>query len=218
MKILLLEDDYLYRDSIKDFLEDSGYIIDDFEDGKEALNAIYSKNYALLLLDIRTPTIDGFKILKEIRENGLQTPVIFLTSLVDIEDLSKGYELGCNDYIKKPFELKELKYRIEQILKFNVFNTDKNILQLKDGFSFDISKEVLYKDKKDIELSLIEKKLVSTLVQNRGYYLSLDTLQELVWEGRDISYSDIRMCIARVRQKCGSSFIKTKKMVGYRVE
>jgi len=218
MKILLLEDDYLYNESIKDFLGEIGYEIEAFEDGQDALDAIFEKNYALLLLDIRTPSIDGFDILKEIRKHGINTPVIFLTSLTDIEDLSKGYELGCSDYIRKPFELKELKYRVEQILKQTLYHTTNNTISLKDGFSFDVAKEILYKDGKEINLSSIEKKLVATFVSNRGYYLSIETLQELVWEGKDVSFADIRMSISRVRHKCGSNFIKTKKMVGYKVE
>ena len=218
MKILLLEDDYLYNESIKDFLSDIGYEIEAFEDGQEALDAIFEKSYALLLLDIRTPSIDGFDILKEIRKHSINTPVIFLTSLTDIEDLSKGYELGCSDYIRKPFELKELKYRVEQILKQTLYHTTNDTISLKDGFNFDIAKEILYKDGKEINLSSIEKKLVATFVSNRGYYLSIETLQELVWEGKDVSFADIRMSISRVRHKCGSNFIKTKKMVGYKVE
>ena len=108
MKILLLEDDYLYKVTIQDFLDSNGYQVDDYDDGLEALDAIYSNTYALLLLDIRVPSMDGYEILKDIRSNGIQTPVIILTSLTDIQNLSLGYELGCSDYLRKSFELKEL--------------------------------------------------------------------------------------------------------------
>ncbi len=218
MKILLLEDDYLYKESIKDFLTDIGYEVKDFEDGQEALDAIYETIFDLLLLDVRTPSISGFNLLKKLRKDGIKTPVIFLTSLTDIDNLSKGYELGCSDYIRKPFELKELQYRIEQTIKTSLYRSNEDVIELKNGFSFNIVKEVLYKNNKEINLSSIEKKLVATLVKERGYYLSLDVLQELVWDGKDISYSDIRMSISRVRQKCKEDFIQTKKMVGYRVE
>jgi len=99
MKILLLEDDYLYKVTIQDFLEVNGYEVDDYEDGAEALDAIYSNSYALLLLDIRVPTLDGYEILKDIRANDIQTPAIMLTSLTDIENLTLSYELGCSDYL-----------------------------------------------------------------------------------------------------------------------
>jgi len=217
MKILLLEDDYLYNITIKDFLISNGYSVDDFEDGQEALDAIYDNNYNVLLLDIRVPSLDGFEILKKIRAENIDTPAIILTSLTDIDDLSRGYELGCSDYLRKPFELKELKYRLDQVVKLHSFSTSKNLIDIYDDYQFDIKKNILFKDNKAIDLSLIEIKLVSFLIQNKGFYVSNDTLQEYVWEGKDITYADIRMCITRVRQKCGKEFIKTKKMVGYKI-
>jgi len=217
MRVLLLEDDYLYKVSIKEFLEEFNYQVDAFEDGQEALDAIYNKSYTALLLDIRVPTVDGFKILQKIRKDGIKTPVIILTSLTDIEDLSLGYELGCSDYIKKPFELRELKYRLEQIIKRNLFNSQDEFISLEDGYKFNVLTKQLFKDKTEIELSAIEQQLVNFLVKNRGVYQSLDTLQYEVWEGKDISYSDIRMCIKRVRTKTQKEFIKTKKFVGYKI-
>jgi len=217
MKILLLEDDYLYKVTIQDFLEANGYEVDDYEDGAEALDAIYSNPYALLLLDIRVPSLDGYEILKDIRANGIQTPVIMLTSLTDIENLTLSYELGCSDYLRKPFELKELQYRVEYIIKTHNFKTNEDLIQIDDFYSYDIKKNRLFKDGKSVDLSTIEIRLVSFLVENKGYYVSLDTLQNVVWEGRDITYSDIRMCVKRVRQKCDKNFIKNKKMVGYKI-
>ena len=217
MKILLLEDDYLYRVSITEFLESLSYEVDAFEDGQEALDAIYDNTYGVLLLDIRVPTIDGFAILKEIRKHGINTPVIVLTSLTDIEDLSLGYELGCSDYIRKPFELKELKYRLEFLIKNSLFKTSDNLIKIDEDYSFEVIENRLFKKSKEIELSAIEKKLVNFLVQNKGVYKSIDTLQDEVWEGRDITYADIRMCIKRIRNKCDKEFIITQKLVGYKI-
>ena len=217
MKILLLEDDYLYRVSITEFLESLSYEVDAFEDGQDALDAIYDNTYSILLLDIRVPTIDGFAILKEIRKYGINTPVIVLTSLTDIEDLSLGYELGCSDYIRKPFELKELKYRLEFLIKNSLFKTSDNLIKIDEDYSFEVIENRLFKKSKEIELSTIEKKLVNFLVQNKGVYKSIDTLQDEVWEGRDITYADIRMCIKRIRNKCDKEFIITQKLVGYKI-
>ena len=217
MRLLLLEDDYLYRVTLQDYLIAKGYEVDVYENGTEALNAIYQIHYAILLLDIRVPGKDGYEVLKELRENGVMTPVIMLTSLVDIEDLSLGYELGCSDYLRKPFELKELQHRIEQIIKADLYRSSTSQVSIGERFSFDIANQLLYCEEEEIDLSAIETKLVSALLQNQGYYLSLDRLQDEVWEGKEVSYADIRMCINRVRQKCGKSFIETKKMVGYRI-
>lgn len=108
IKILLLEDDFLYKESIKEFLEELDFVVDDFDNGEDALNAIFETKYDLLLLDIRVPKIDGFSLVKYVRESNIDTPIIILTSLTDIKDLSHGYTLGCNDYIRKPFDMIEL--------------------------------------------------------------------------------------------------------------
>jgi DNA-binding response OmpR family regulator len=217
MKILLLEDDYLYKVTIKDFLEENGYNIDDFESGDEALEAIYDNNYALLLLDIRVPEIDGYTILKDIRDEGLDVPVIMLTSLTDIDNLSLGYELGCSDYIRKPFELKELKYRIEHLIKIHHFGSTADFIKIDMIYRYDMKNSLLYKNEELIDLSAVELELVSYLVQNKGRFISLDTLQSIVWKGKEITYADIRMCIKRIRDKCGKEFITTKKFVGYKI-
>jgi len=217
MKILLLEDDYLYKVTIQDFLEVNGYEVDDYDDGIEALDAIYSNTYSLLLLDIRVPSMDGYEILKDIRANAIQTPVIMLTSLTDIQNLSLGYELGCSDYLRKPFELKELKYRIDYIIKTHNFKSSEDLIKIDGLYSFETKSKTLFKSEKSVDLGHYGAELVSYLVQNRGRYISLDTLQNVVWEAKDISYADIRMCVKRVREKCDKDFIKNKKLVGYKI-
>lgn len=218
MKILLLEDDYLYKVSIKEFLQELDFIVDDFENGDDALDAIFSNSYDLLLLDIRVPGMDGFTLLETIRKEELNTPIIILTSLTDITNLSRGYDLGCNDYIRKPFDLIELKFRIEQLIKNSCFKTFDDFIQIAVDYEFDVKKNILYKEKEQIDLSFKESELVSFLVQNRGFFVSIETLHERIWENKDISYSDIRMCIKRIREKTCKDFIKTKRFVGYKID
>lgn len=217
MKILLLEDDYLYRISIKDFLHAHNYEVDDVENGCEALNLVYENRYTMLLLDIRVPGMDGYALLKQIREDGIMVPVILLTSLTDIEDLSLGYELGCSDYLRKPFELKELQCRIEHIIQQDIFRSKQKNIEIGKHHTFDVSKQILYQGTNKIELSGIETKLVSFLVQNKGFFVSIEILKENVWASKNITDADIRMCIKRARGKCDKSFIQTKRMVGYRI-
>ena len=218
MKILLLEDDYLYKVSIKEFLQELDFIVDDFENGDEALDAIFSNSYDLLLLDIRVPGMDGFTLLETIRKEELNTPIIILTSLTDITNLSRGYDLGCNDYIRKPFDLIELKFRIEQLIKNSCFKTFDDFIQIAVDYEFDVKKNILYKEKEQMDLSFKESELVSFLVQNRGFFVSIEILHEKIWENKDISYSDIRMCIKRIREKTCKDFIKTKRFVGYKID
>ena len=218
MKILLLEDDYLYKVSIKEFLEELDFIVDDFENGDDALDAVFENSYDLLLLDIRVPGMDGFSLVECIRKEGLNVPIIILTSLTDISDLSKGYELGCNDYIRKPFDMIELKFRIEQLIKNSCFKTLDDFIFLFLSYKFDIKKNLLFKEDKLIDLTQKESEVVSFLVQNRGFFVSIESLHERVWENKEISYSDIRMCIKRIREKTNKDFIKTKRFVGYKID
>lgn len=218
MKILLLEDDYLYRISIKEFLEELDFIVDDFENGDDALDAVFENSYDLLLLDVRVPGMDGFSLVEYIRKENLNTPVIILTSLTDISNLSHGYELGCNDYIRKPFDMIELKFRIEQLIKNSCFKTLDDFIPLLCDYKFDVKRNILYKEDVIIDLSQKEIELVSFLVQNRGFFVSIETLHERIWENKDISYSDIRMCIKRIREKTHKDFIKTKRFVGYKID
>ena len=217
IKILLLEDDYLYKISIKEFLEELDFVVDDFENGDFALDAIFENSYDLLLLDIRVPGMDGFSLVEYVRKEKLDVPIIILTSLTDISDLSRGYELGCNDYIRKPFDMIELKFRIEQLIK-NSFKTNEDSINLPYSFRFDVKKLLLYKNDTLIDLTQKESELVALLVLNRGFFVSIETLHEKIWENKEISYSDIRMCIKRIREKTGKDFIKTKRFVGYKID
>ena len=217
IKILLLEDDYLYKVSIKEFLEELDFYVDDFENGDDALNAIFENSYDLLLLDVRVPGMDGFSLVEYVRKEKIDVPIIILTSLTDIKDLSKGYELGCNDYIRKPFDMIELKFRIEQLIKNN-FKTNEDLVELENSFKFDVNKSILYKDDTILDLTQKESELTALLVLNRGFFVSIETLHERIWENKDISYSDIRMCIKRIREKTCKDFIKTKRFVGYKID
>jgi len=218
MKILLLEDDYLYKVSIKEFLEELEFAVDDFENGDDALDAIFENSYDLLLLDIRVPGMDGFSLVELVRKEGLNVPIIILTSLTDISNLSHGYELGCNDYIRKPFDMIELKFRIEQLIKNSCFKTLDDFIILPLNYKLDVKKNILYKDEDIIDLTNKETELVSFLIQNRGFFVSIESLHEKIWENKEISYSDIRMCIKRIREKTYKDFIKTKRFVGYKID
>lgn len=100
MKILLLEDEYSLRKSVKELLEDCEYLVYDFSNGKEALDAIYANSYDLLLLDVNVPGMNGFELAQHVQKNNIVVPIIFMTSLTEIDNLEQGYERGCCDYVK----------------------------------------------------------------------------------------------------------------------
>ena len=124
MKILLLEDDIILQEIIEEFLVERGYDVESFFDGEKALDAIGAGSYDMLLLDVNVPNIDGFEILSYLREIGNTTPAIYITSLASIADLKKGFDLGADDYLKKPFELEELDARIGHIVKIHCLHEE----------------------------------------------------------------------------------------------
>ena len=116
MKILLLEDELMLNNAICEYLKSIGHVVESFCDGQEVLDKINS-SYDLLILDINVPSVDGFGILEILNSQKIYIPTIFISALIDIEDISKAYKLGCREYIKKPFHLGELGIKINQILK-----------------------------------------------------------------------------------------------------
>jgi DNA-binding response OmpR family regulator len=218
MKILLLEDDFAYRESMKEYLESLGYSVDDFENGEGALDAAFEKRYDLLLLDIRVPGTDGYEIVKALREYSVDTPVIFVTSLTDIQNLSLGYELGCNDYIRKPFAMKELKYRVAQVLKSHMGISNEDGFWLDEHYYFCISSFGLKKNGVEVPLTKIEQKLLTLFATNRGQILSTETIRDYVWDGQDVNDGDIRMAIKKLRDKTTKDLIKNIRGQGYGIE
>ncbi|MGM0518519.1 MAG: response regulator transcription factor [Campylobacterota bacterium] len=218
MKIVLLEDDLDYKETIKEYLESLKYSVDDFEDGQEALDAIYENHYHLLILDIRVPSLNGYELVKQIKSDNINIPIIFITSLTDINNLSLGYELGCNDYIKKPFSPKELKYRVEQLIKSFYFSTTKEYVELTNDFLYEPVNKELLKDSKKIELTKKEQEIVFCLLSYKNQFVSIDKLRFEVWNDKFINESDIRVCIKNIRQKTFKEFILNKRGVGYKIE
>ena len=219
MKILLLEDDYTYKESIKELLEEMGYSVDDFDDGEKALDALFETSYQLALLDIRVPNLDGYEILKQIRKAKLDLPIIFITSLTDINNLSLGYELGCNDYLKKPFELKELELRVKELIK-NHYQTSKGgEFALSCGYMFNFETGELRRDEEQVMLTQKEQELIRFLIRRKNTFCDIELIRENVWEGKEISYADIRMYIRKIRLKVNEEeFIKSSRGLGYKID
>lgn len=142
MKILLLEDDFSYRVSVAEYLRSLGYEVDEASNGETACNKIAENSYHLLILDVKVPEISGFEVLKYARNIGLKTPTMMMTSLTAIEDLATGYELGCNEYLKKPFNLAELKFRVKELIKKHYANGE-NFVLVADNFKFYPNERIL---------------------------------------------------------------------------
>ncbi len=217
MKILLLEDEYSLRESVREYLEDSGFAVDACENGEEAMEMLYRERYALLLLDVQVPGINGFELLSELRKSGDMTPAIFITSLTNIENLSRGYEIGCSDYIKKPFELRELQIRLEHALKAELFRSNDDVITLGERYRYDLKRFVLREGEDEIALSKTEKRILETLVKHRGSVVSIEQFQDEVW-GEYMDPANIRVQINKLRKKIRDDIIRNVRGLGYKID
>lgn len=217
MKILLLEDEYTLRKSIKELLEDYGYIVDDFSDGKEVLEATYEGTYDLLLLDVNVPGVDGFELLEQLRKNGIKTPTIFITSLTEIDSMERGYDLGCCDYIKKPFDMKELKLRVATALKLASLRSDEEVIELPGGYEYHTNSFTLTKDKNEVSLSKTEKMILDLFIKYKNQVVTPEMITEYVWEDY-VDPANVRVQINNLRKKLNKDLIKNIRGVGYKLE
>jgi len=216
-KLLLLEDDIALNETIFDYLESLGYSVTPVYDGNNALDAIYENNFDLLLLDVNVPDINGFEILKKSRKQSVTTPAIFITSLNSMSDLENGYDSGCDDYIRKPFALKELKLRVETILKREFFHNESSKVQIDTNIFYDTQSDLLTIDNDEIQLNNKDAKLLKLFLQNKDILVTHETIYSTLWEyGEDISESALRTYIKNLRKYLGKEKIVSIKKLGYR--
>jgi len=214
--ILLLEDDIQLSDTVKQFLELKGYNVLVAYDGVQAESLAYEKHIDLMLLDVKVPHISGFDFLKALRAEGKETAAIFITSLNSVDDVEKGFALGCDDYIRKPFALKELLVRVESLLKRSFGTHDEKIV-IDEGISFDLKELVLTKEGEKIPLKTKELKLLALFLQHANVLLEYDKINETLWEyDEEPSSGSLRTYIKTLRAAIGKEKIETIKNIGYR--
>lgn len=216
-KLLLLEDDLALNETVVDYFEGLDYGITPVYDGNSALDAIYENNFDLLLLDVNVPDINGFEILKTLRKEGSTTPAIFITSLDSMKDLESGYDSGCDDYIRKPFALKELKLRVETILKRGFFHNQSDKIKIDTNIYYDTKSDMLTIDAKEVQLNNKDAKLLKLFLQNKDTLVTHETINAALWEyGEEVSESALRTYIKNLRKHLGKEKIVSIKKLGYR--
>jgi len=220
MKILILEDEQILAVSMQEYLEDSGYEVEHYVNSEKAFDAIYQKHFDLLLLDVNVGgEMNGFELLCSIRESEILTPAIFITSLSDIEDLTQGYACGGCDYIRKPFDLAELKLRVEQVIKLHCFSSPSEMIELPFEYQYDTKKMQLCScDGEAIHLSKTETKMLELLIKNRGNAVNYDMFMAEVWEGELVDSTNIRVQVGTLRKKLKKDFIQNIRGVGYSID
>jgi len=216
MRILLLEDEYSLRVSIEEFLTELGYEVDGIMDGLDAYDAMYDKTYDILLLDVNVPSLNGFELLKKIRNDGIDTPTIFLTSMTNVNDLKEGYKRGCCDYIRKPFDLVELELRIDQALT-SYFKDDGNSVELGNNVVYDLKKSRLTLNNKEVVLRKTEKDLLEVLIKNKNSIVSTQMFQDEVWR-EYVEPATIRVQLNNLKKKLPEGIIQNRRGLGYIIE
>ena len=216
MKILLVEDDIMLNEMIWEYITSTGHLIKSVKNGKDALEVLEKEKFDLLILDINLPDIDGFTILEKMHEQKRMIPTIYISALIDIEDISRAFDLGCFDYLKKPFHLKELTLRINKILKTRIVpQTHK---RLSKHYSFDSENMTLLYNNEPHILPKRQLQIIELLALNRSLVVQYDMFRDYVWNDDYIDNATIRAEVNRVKTVLKEDFIKNIRGSGYMVE
>jgi len=216
-KILLLEDDLTLNETISEYLQENNFEVFPAYDGEEASVLIYEQTFDLLLLDVNVPLLNGFELLKQKRNEGLKTPAIYITSLNSIDSLELGYDSGCDDYIRKPFALKELLFRITSILKRGFFHETDDKITIAKNIEYDSNSNLLYVDKQEHKLQSKEAMLLKLFLQNSNEIISHEKIYETLWSYEETpSESSLRTYIKNLRKIVGKEKIVSIKKLGYK--
>ena len=209
MKILLLEDNKKLNETISKRLKIKDYNLLSFTDGAEAFEAV-SDGFSCFILDINVPNIDGIKILKKIREYYPTLPVIIISASVELDVIKQAYDLGCNDFLKKPFFIDELEIKIEKLC-----NIQNDKIYFDENCYFDFKSSILNMDDKETRLTKKEKLLINLFLTKKNQVISYEAIENYVWEGNFASLESIRSLIRRVRKVIDKEYILTVVDTGY---
>ena len=215
MNILVLEDDPILSKILAKHLSLS-YDVTSVYDGNEALNIVEEK-FDLLIFDINVPGISGTKLVEELRNYNDTTPIIMITAYQDTAHLKIAFENGCNDYIRKPFELDELDVRIENITR--TFNIEQNqVVVIDANISFDAQEHKIVTKDDVFMIAKKESEFLNYLVAHRGRVVSKEELIQNLWSYESMpSDATLRVYIRNLRALIGKEMIETVRGVGYRL-
>lgn len=214
-KILFLEDDYLFSESIGEYLEEAGFEVDIAHTGNKAIDMSYEGVYDFYIIDLNVPNIHGFEILPMLRSINKTKPIIVLTSRVEEADLLKAFDLGCTDYIKKPCSLAELYKRIVASLK-RVYGTYNETIMLGGDIVFDIIQKKLLSQSQCIA-GKTDTHLLSIFLQNPDVIVPYGELLEQLYPAKkDVNDSTIRYHIHTLRKILGENAIINCRGQGYK--
>jgi DNA-binding response OmpR family regulator len=218
--LLLIEDDRSISQNLAEFLSQEGFQIQCVFTGNEALSVLESGSFDLLILDVNLPDFDGYHICQEFRKRNTQTPILMLTAYDELEDKMKGFEMGADDYLTKPFFMVEVLARIKSLLKRANKQIEQPSLIWVEDLSIDVSTNSVFRAKQDINLTPREFNLLLMLVKAKGKMVTKKELNKQIWGGSlDEHNNTIEVYINFLRKKIDKPFskqlIKTKIGFGY---
>ena len=211
MQIMLLEDDVALSDTICDILSQlQGCVVDAYYDGESAYENI-ANMYDLFILDINVPHIDGLELLRYLSQNYSNTPAIIISADTNIKTISKAYTNGCHDFLKKPFHVQELLFKVKQQMKVS------DMIDLGDAMSYHLHTKTLYMGEKELYLTKKEREMLYLLVINRNEIVSSQMIQNFVYHDKYVSSDSLRALVKRVRKVIGKDKIVNLPSQGYRL-
>jgi DNA-binding response OmpR family regulator len=218
LKILLLEDDPILLDIISHHLQESGFELLHVRDGKSALEEASVQRFDLFIFDINVPKMSGLELIKALREDGNTTPTILITAYQDTKHMKSGFESGCDDYIKKPFDLEELDLRILNIKKrFSIENEER--ISIDEDVTLFPDKNKIAIQGKEYQLTHKECEILLYLGARKKRVISTEELVQNLWEYEEMpSDATIRVYIKNLRNLVGKEKIKTIRGSGYYFE
>ena len=221
MRLLVIEDERKIARIITESLKREKYAVDAAYNGEEGFNLADSQPYDLLIIDRMLPGLEGTEIVKKLRENGKNMPILFLTALSTTEDKTLGLDVGADDYLTKPFAIDELLARVRALLRRPPIQ-QPDILKI-DDLKIDKQQQTVTRAGKNIDLTSKEYALLEYLMQHSNQILSKETLIDHVWDfDADILPNNVEAYIKNLRQKIDKPFkkqlIKTVRGFGYRIE
>ena len=218
MKVLIVEDNKILLESVVEELS-KHFETEKCEDGEEALYLVNQNIYDLVILDLMLPNINGFAILKKMRVNNIDTPVLILTAKETLDDKVEAFTIGANDYLTKPFYMEELVARVYAILRTNGKIKERNGLEFKSLYLDTLEKRV-YIEKEEIKLQNKQFNLLEYFVLNKGSILLKEQIYDRIWGiDSDATIEIVEVYVSNLRKKLSKygydKYIKTKRKVGY---
>lgn len=222
MKILIIEDEFSLADAIAETLKKENFTVEIITDGQDGEDEALTNVYDLILLDVMLPHKNGFEILKELKRQKILTPIIMLTAKSEIYDKLEGLENGADDYITKPFHMKELVARVKVILKRNSNLEDTETIEFAD-LKLDLKSGKMCCKENEITINGKELELLETLLINRNQVINRETLANKIWGYySDAEYNNVEVYVSFLRKKLkilkSKVKIKAVRGIGYKLE